>query len=219
MTELSPVVLVVEMVVITDGERRSSSCSGAHRAAPPSARRLLCHKKSRMLRALRAIMVSSGSNTVRRMIRQSHQQRAVMAAAVTCERLGNERLTTTQVWPAGSSQETINQAATCRQAMSLAPVAIEPDIPAAAYSAREEDVSPESYLLRLLEKRGRRPMLLSSTEAGYTRPPTEKQVKDYSSKPFITDFVRKGSIEGLEQALQAGRGMVRMLIERLPCRH
>lgn len=137
--------------------------------------------------------------------------------AATCERLGDE-LASTQVLPAESSQEAINQATVCRQAMSLAPVAIEPDIPA-SYSAREEDVPPESYLLRLLEKRGRHSMLLSSTEAGYTNPPTEKQIKDYSSKPFITDLVRKGDIEGLEQALRAGRGMVRMLIERLLYRH
>lgn len=168
------------------------------------------------------VMVSSGSNTVQRMSRQSQHQRAVMMAAAgiltTCERLGAERLIPTQVSAAESSQEANDQVTACRQVMSPAPVAVEPSI-LAAHSSWEEDVPPESYLLRLLEKRGRQPKLLSSTEAGYTRPPTEKQVKDYSSKPFITDLVRKGDIEGLEQALRAGRGMVRMLIEQLLYRH
>lgn len=70
------------------------------------------------------------------------------------------------------------------------------------------NVCPETYLLRLLEKRGRPASKVSSVEAGYCTPPTAKQVQDYDMRPFMSDMVRRGDLEGLQEALESGRGMV-----------
>lgn len=73
----------------------------------------------------------------------------------------------------------------------------------------QKSVCPEEYLLHLLRKRGRTADKVSSAQAGYDMPPTSRQVQNYESKPFMTDFVRRGEMGGLQEALEAGRGMVR----------
>ena len=70
-------------------------------------------------------------------------------------------------------------------------------------------VNPEIYFLGLLEERGRAvTKKISSQEAGYVKELTAKQVLDYHSRPFLSDLVRKGDIDGLRKAVEAGRGMV-----------
>ena len=64
------------------------------------------------------------------------------------------------------------------------------------------------YFLSLLEKRGRTVTKVSSQEAGYVKEPTAKQILDYQSRPFVSDLVRKGDMDGLREAVKAGRGMV-----------
>lgn len=74
-------------------------------------------------------------------------------------------------------------------------------------------LSPEIHLLELLQKRGKLSSTtkVSSAEAGYDVPPTTKQIRDYDSKPFMTDLVRRGDVKALHLALEAGRGMVSFL--------
>lgn len=69
-------------------------------------------------------------------------------------------------------------------------------------------MDPETYLICLLEKRGRGVAKTSSAQAGYSQRPTAKQVHDYDSQPFMSDLVRRGDMAGLQQAVEAGRGMV-----------
>lgn len=75
-------------------------------------------------------------------------------------------------------------------------------------------LSPEEYLIELLRERGyhrsSQPQLLrrSTRELGLDVPPTSRQVQDYESKPFLTDLVRRGDLDGLKRALDAGRRMV-----------
>ncbi|CAM9606581.1 unnamed protein product [Discosporangium mesarthrocarpum] len=65
----------------------------------------------------------------------------------------------------------------------------------------------EEYVVRLLTVRGHRARVLSYSKAGYRCEPTEKQVRDYVSKPFISGLIRKRDIEGLRAEVKAGKGM------------
>lgn len=76
-----------------------------------------------------------------------------------------------------------------------------------------ESLSPEKHLLALLKRRGWNTEIISFAEAGYDAPPTARQVKDYESKPFMSDLVRRGDMEGLRDALEAGRSMVSFFVE------
>lgn len=71
-------------------------------------------------------------------------------------------------------------------------------------------VAPERYLLDLLEQRGRSTKIVSSAQAGYRQSPTAKQIRDYDdSRPFLSNLVRGRDVDGLREAVKAGRGMVR----------
>ncbi|CAM9326512.1 unnamed protein product, partial [Ascophyllum nodosum] len=203
--------MAIIRAAVRDG-RRSPSCSSSRQALPPSAAGLVRRKNLRVLRALRAtLLVSPGSSSTRRnMALHRRQERAVVANAenlMMLARLALECLPTEPASAPKSSPTSSGQTASLsRQVVSPAPAAAKPVLVEPFESVL--DVPPESYLLRLLEKRGRQPkQLLSTTEAGYHRPPTEKQIEDYISKPFVTDLVRKGDIKGLEKAVRAGRGM------------
>lgn len=80
--------------------------------------------------------------------------------------------------------------------------------PCRSHVPTSEYVCPEKHLLSLLEKRGWAARIVSSSVAGYHVAPTEKQIRDYESKPFMSDLVRRGDLDGLRKALDAGRGMV-----------
>lgn len=100
---------------------------------------------------------------------------------------------------------------------AAAAAAVQVDTTTTATPAPVAGLSPEIHLLELLRKRGRLSSATkaSSMEAGYNVPPTAKQVRDYDSKPFMTDLVRRGDVKGLQGALKAGRGMVSFAIHRI----
>ncbi|CAN0080871.1 unnamed protein product, partial [Ectocarpus sp. 8 AP-2014] len=69
-------------------------------------------------------------------------------------------------------------------------------------------VAPDAHLIALLEKRGRTPKAtVSSSKAGYNEPPTAKQVMDYDAQPHLSGLARRGDMEGLQRAVDAGRRM------------
>jgi len=76
--------------------------------------------------------------------------------------------------------------------------------PVAAAAAAAPTTSAEAYFRSLLRSRGRS---VAATRLAF-RQPTPKQVHDYGLKPFVSDLARKGDIEGLQKAMEAGRGMV-----------
>lgn len=75
-------------------------------------------------------------------------------------------------------------------------------------SPSPSSLAPEPYFELLLSQRGRLPQKIDTVRAGYSAAPSAKQIQDYQAQPFMSDHARRGDIEGLKKAVEAGRGMV-----------